>query len=149
MGIDYKMWNKELQTNPFLISHFDDENPRYYLNRQIDFEPCAYEKVNTRHFDILVHNWQTGYKDALDFSALIHIKAPIDDCLKRIRNFNLVHKKHVHDYLELRLFKINQLLSRNPNTLVIDDSKDMVMNLHAVADFVKVPFYFSLGKDQM
>jgi hypothetical protein len=148
LGLDYKMWNDELKSNPFLISHFNQENPRYYLNRNINFEPCPYEKINTRHFDILVHNWQTGFKDALDFSPLIYLKAPYDLSFQRIRNLNLIHKKHIEDYLELRLIKIKQILARNPLNITIDVTKDMYMNLQAIADFLRVPFYFNQGKDR-
>ena len=148
LGVDFKKWNQVLLTNPFLISHFNEENPRYYLNRHIEFEPCEYEKYYTRHFDILVFNWQTGFKDSLDLSQLIHINAPHEICVKRLELTGVINKKCIESYLELRNAKIQQTLKRNKNHLILDASRDMEYNLHGIVDFLRIPFYFTQGINQ-
>jgi hypothetical protein len=148
VGIDIKTWNNELITNPFLVSHFDDVNPRYYLNRRIVFEASQYEKTYTRHFDILVYNWQTGFKDALDFSPLVYIESDYDICYKRISSSNLINKKHIESYLEAREQKIHQLLKRSNKHIVLNDNHDKARNLNALVDFLEIPYFFNLETDR-
>lgn len=149
LGIDIKKWNQELISNPFLVSHFDMNNPRYYLNRRITFPVHENEKIYTRHFDILVFNWQTGFKDALDFSKIIILKSDYDSCVQKLRINGLIHKKYITSYLDFRNDKIAQIQKRNQaEQLELDDNKDMYSNLQKLVDFLGIPFFFNLGKDR-
>ena len=148
VGVDYKNWNRVLKTNPFFVSHFNEENPKYYLNKNINFIPTEYEKAHTRHYDILVFDWQTGFKDALDFSTLVYIKNDYNTCYNNISLNGIIHKKHIETYLDIREKKIKQILCRNKNHLILQEKRGMYSNLQTLSDFLRTPFFFNLEKDR-
>ena len=146
-GVNYRRWNRVLKTNPFFISHFNEENPKYYLNKNISFIPAEYEKAHTRHFDILVFDWQTGFKDALDFSTVVYLKDDVEKCYNNIKANGIIHKKHIETYLDLREKKIKKIISRNNNHIILHENKGMYSNLQNLADFLKTPYFFNLETD--
>lgn len=144
LGVDVQKWNKLLSTNIFLKSDFDYDNPKYYVNAGCNFTLSYDENKNSRNFDILVFNWQTGHKDTLDFSKVIYLENNNIDVLQNIRATGKIHRKYVESYYEMRLEKISQLLSTNKDHMIIkDDSKLWYKNKQIIADFLEIPCVFN------
>lgn len=149
LGVDIQLWNKMLTTNKFLYSHFVYNDLNTYYNSNIYFDYEKYETKFSKHFDILVFNWQTGFKDALSFSKVIYIENNSDDCIQRVKDSGLIHRMCAKDYLDNRKEFIRQQLPQALSYIKIqDDLEKLQVNLQRISDFVQVPmnFQFTLSK---
>lgn len=146
LGVDLQKWNDLLKSNIYLKSSFDINNPKHYVNSSNTILQTYDEKRNTRIFDILAFNWQTGHKDTLDFSKVIYVQNDSADAILRIRNSGKIHRKYVDDYYELRINKIKQILKTNKDHIILRDQDDeWYKNKNRIADFLEVPPLFIQG----
>lgn len=141
LGCNIPLWNALLRSNPFLISNFIYNSNHVYYNKQIALEKKNGKQRFSRFFDILLHNWQTGLKDALDFSKIIYLRNDYDElALNRIKLSGIIHKDCALDYLERRRDFIKQILIRNKDHIILDDDfVNIDKKLISIADFVGVP----------
>ncbi len=141
LGCNITVWDQLMRSNPFLISDYIYNSNHVYYNRQIALEKKNGKQRFSRFFDILVHNWQTGLKDTLDFSKIIYLRNDDDQvALARIKSSGLIHRDCAYDYLERRKAFIKQVLRRNKDNIILDDDfTNLKKKLISVADFVGVP----------
>ena len=144
LGVDVQLWNKVLSTNKYLHSHFVFNDLNTYINSNIRFEIEKYETRFSRHFDILVFNWQTGFKDTLSFSKVIYIDNDTSEALTNIKKTGLIHKVCAKDYLDNRREFISQQLPKTAQYIkIVEDYSKIKENLQRIADFVQTPMNFS------
>jgi hypothetical protein len=145
LGCRVNTWNKVLTSNQFLISSFVYKEYNVYYNKDIKFDRKNSKRNFSRFFDILVHNWQIGFKDTLDSAKIIYLRNDTPEALQNIRDGGVIHRNCASDYLKRRKDFIYQLLKRNKNHLIIDDNFDNInKTLLLLADFVHVPPEFKL-----
>jgi hypothetical protein len=140
IGINNKFWNEKIQNNPLLISHFDANKYKYYINARIEFQKNEYETKQTRHFDILVFNWQTGFKDTLNFSKVIYFEQDYDKSIEYCSEKKLLHPMYIHDHFAERFRKINLILKTNIDNfkISVDENKSDEI-ISSICDFLRVP----------
>jgi hypothetical protein len=147
LGCRLDVWNDILKTNPFLISHFVYNKYNIYYNRDIKFKSKYEKRRISRHFDILVHNWQTGLKDTLDLSKIIYLYNEEPDALEKIKTSGIIDRNCAKSYLDRRKDFIIQTVKRNNNVLFIEDNFEKLnQSLNKIADFAQVPPDFKLPK---
>ena len=140
LGINNKFWNEKIQNNPLCVSHFDATKYKYYVNGRIDFIKDEHETKYTRHYDILVFNWQTGFKNTLDFSKVIYLYQDYQKSVENMIGQQIMHPMYVRDHLEERYRKIDYILNRNIDNFKISIDENKVEDIiSAICDFLKVP----------
>jgi len=145
-----RAWNEVLASNKFLISNFVYNKYNFYPNKDIKFDRKNGKRNFSRCFDILVHNWQIGFKDTLDSAKIIYLKNDSFEALQRVRDGGEIHRNCAYDYLTRRKDFIVQLLKRNKNNLIIDDDfKNIKKTLLLISDFVHVPPEFNLTQQHI
>jgi hypothetical protein len=143
LGANIGPWNSILSTNKFLHSKFIYDNFNTYYNRNIQFDADNYEIKFSKFFDILVFNWQIGFKNALDFSKIIYLKNDSDEAVERIAKTSFVHNNYIKNYYDMRLDFIFSILKNHKDYMVLEDNfEDIDRKLHSIADFLQVPVNF-------
>ena len=140
LGSNLSVWNDILKTNRFLHSEFKYNRFNTYYNSNIRFEQKNGEFKFAKHFDILVFNWQIGFKDALDFSKIVYLKNDTEKAYNNILQSPHVQNNYVKNYLSMRIDFIHQLLKRNPDHYILEDNfDDLQTRLEKLADFLHIP----------
>ena len=140
LGVDVRFWNELLSKNKYLHSKFIYNEPNIYYNSNIKFENGKNKRTFERYFDILVFNWQIGFKNTLDFSKIVHIWQDDYVSIKNIKNSEIIHPMCAADYLENRKIFIKQLLQRNKNQIHIKDGiENITTKIEKICDFSGVP----------
>lgn len=141
-GIDVKFWNELLGRNKYLHSHFIYNDLNTYYNSNITFKNGEQKNILDRNFDILVANWQIGFKNTLDFSKIVHIWQDDYVSLKRLREEGTIHPNCCKNYLEHRKIFIKQILKRNKNCIHVNASHDkLISKVEWICDFAGVPMH--------
>jgi hypothetical protein len=149
LGVDVRFWNDLLSQNKYLHSHFIYNNLNTYYNSNITLKNEKPQGILERHYDILVFNWQIGFKNTLDFSKVIHIWNDNSLCLENVKKSGFVHEFYARSYTEQRKSFINQILKRNKNHIHIEDSKlNLDLKIMKICDFVGVPVHLKVSNQE-
>jgi hypothetical protein len=143
LGANICPWNSILSTNRFLHSKFIYNNFNTYYNRNILFDAGQHEIKFSKFFDILVFNWQIGFKNALDFSKIIYLENNSNEAYDRIAKTSFIHNSYIKNYYDMRLEFIFDILKNHKDFMVLEDNFDNIdKKLQTIADFLHVPVEF-------
>ena len=143
LGANISPWNSILSTNRFLVSKFMCNNFNTYYNQNISFGLDEHEIKFSKFFDILVFNWQIGFKNTLDFSKIIYLKNDSNEAFERMAKTSFVHNNYIKNYYDMRLNFIYDILKNHNDYMILEDNFSKIdRKLQIIADFLQVPVDF-------
>jgi hypothetical protein len=146
LGIDVGFWNDFISSHKRIQSNYDVDNYRIYSNSNLeDLIPKRNKWYfsRARWFDILLHNYQVGYRYFYqDFKHII-IFGSFKEAEKKIFDSRLYEKPFCQNYMNLRFQRLKYICNKCVMPLVIVEGLCDSENIRKkLCNYLEIPFEF-------
>jgi hypothetical protein len=146
LGIDLAFWNNLISSHKRIQSNFDIENLKTYVNSNIeDLKPQRNKWYfsRARWFDIILHNYQVGYKQFYQDFKHVVIFGSSKVAEKNINEERYFDRLFCKNYISMRFERLKYICQKSAMPLVIVEGLNATDGIkQQLCDFLEIPFEY-------